>query len=52
MVEGMSGCISPVTVFIRLTGENYEIRNLLVKLEKILTILSRAFFNLESVVHY
>lgn len=48
MVEGMSACISPVTVFILLIDENYELKNLLAKLEKILTILSRAFFSLES----
>ena len=48
MVQGMSiASFSPVTVFIRSINENYKSKDLLAKVEKVLSFLSFAFFSLE-----
>ena len=47
----MTNLIQSLLDFFSLNG-NYKLENLLAKVEKILTFLSMAFFNLEKMIHY
>ena len=43
--------LSPVTVFSQSVTENYKLKNLLAKVQKVLTFLWLAFFNLEKMIY-
>ena len=58
MVQGMiTACLtcdsfSSIDTWIFSLNQNYKFKNLLAKVEKVLTFLTFPFFNLEQMIHY